>query len=84
MVADIHRALGECFNTQPPEGGWFNALSLLRELQGFNTQPPEGGWHTLPLTAVLAWEVSTHSRLKAAGASAAAGTARWVFQHTAA
>ena len=44
MVADIHRALGECFNTQPPEGGWFNALSLLREPQGFNTQPPEGGW----------------------------------------
>ena len=36
-------AMGDCFNTQPPEGGcklanWRTAL-----LRGFNTQPPEGG-----------------------------------------
>ena len=32
------------FNTQPPEGGWFNFLNLFRCPAGFNTQPPEGGW----------------------------------------
>ena len=57
-----------CFNTQPPEGGWTLALRRHHLLGGFNTQPPEGGWMisdggTIPLP------VSTHSRLKAAGAS---------------
>ena len=35
----------------------------------FNTQPPEGGWilNRLPVATTLA--VSTHSRLKAAGAA---------------
>ena len=34
----------DCFNTQPPEGGW--AFKLFCSQQGccFNTQPPEGGW----------------------------------------
>ena len=32
----------------------------------FNTQPPEGGWETLQRN-MAATEVSTHSRLKAAG-----------------
>ena len=33
-----------CFNTQPPEGGWFNRLFHWIHTRGFNTQPPEGGW----------------------------------------
>ena len=34
----------DCFNTQPPEGGWLqNRLPMLCQ-QRFNTQPPEGGW----------------------------------------
>ena len=34
----------ECFNTQPPEGGWKAILTRGASLAGFNTQPPEGGW----------------------------------------
>ena len=34
-----------CFNTQPPEGGWYPAADgRVRVGRGFNTQPPEGGW----------------------------------------
>ena len=33
-----------CFNTQPPEGGWFLTFLILLEVTCFNTQPPEGGW----------------------------------------
>ena len=36
---------------------------------GFNTQPPEGGWHIVGDEELTAG-VSTHSRLKAAGAIA--------------
>ena len=35
----------KCFNTQPPEGGWVEAIRASGyEVTGFNTQPPEGGW----------------------------------------
>ena len=39
---------------------------FLNPINGFNTQPPEGGWdlHRLFQTGI---QVSTHSRLKAAG-----------------
>ena len=59
-----------CFNTQPPEGGWFlsvfscNICNLC-----FNTQPPEGGWEIIYQPFCFQSLVSTHSRLKAAGAS---------------
>ena len=33
-----------CFNTQPPEGGWYEWRCSGFKLEGFNTQPPEGGW----------------------------------------
>ena len=36
-----------CFNTQPPEGGWWADAAGRRGYYGFNTQPPEGGWDTL-------------------------------------
>ena len=69
-------AIQPCFNTQPPEGGWPNVLGNVGSFfkPCFNTQPPEGGW-------AYAWywgaagSVSTHSRLKAAGAIHAAGRA---------
>ena len=34
----------DCFNTQPPEGGWGRCMGWLRCRLCFNTQPPEGGW----------------------------------------
>ena len=36
-----------CFNTQPPEGGWFIFLIIMAISPSFNTQPPEGGWACL-------------------------------------
>ena len=35
----------------------------------FNTQPPEGGWHKCTQLAMAFFDVSTHSRPKAAGVS---------------
>ena len=37
----------QCFNTQPPEGGWTHAKYRFCSFSGFNTQPPEGGWASL-------------------------------------
>ena len=37
---------------------------------GFNTQPPEGGWVLTVFASGVTATVSTHSRLKAAGAPA--------------
>ena len=34
----------QCFNTQPPEGGWKNVKLSIQNKKSFNTQPPEGGW----------------------------------------
>ena len=55
------------FNTQPPEGGWQPLGSFTYRRPRFNTQPPEGGWYEYG-NARLLNRVSTHSRLKAAGA----------------
>ena len=33
-----------CFNTQPPEGGWYPINLRGNQNACFNTQPPEGGW----------------------------------------
>ena len=57
---------GVCFNTQPPEGGWSCYLRLTIQNQSFNTQPPEGGWNGKTYDKGKN-QVSTHSRLKAAG-----------------
>ena len=40
--------LSECFNTQPPEGGWKSDSGRGRLACCFNTQPPEGGWLGIP------------------------------------
>ena len=34
----------DCFNTQPPEGGWLYKPMTCNDHGSFNTQPPEGGW----------------------------------------
>ena len=72
-----------CFNTQPPEGGWFE-LSLLGKTREVST-------HSRPKAAAAAqarlrgvFVVSTHSRPKAAGRSNTDGCAQAWFQHTAA
>ena len=50
----------------------------------FNTQPPEGGWLNAENISYLL-NVSTHSRLKAAGAGVALrNIGKAAFQHTAA
>ena len=65
-----------CFNTQPPEGGWEQQPAQSGFDRSFNTQPPEGGWprdgHCF---SDCGFAVSTHSRLKAAGALASASRA---------
>ena len=64
----IQRAsCGLSFNTQPPEGGWMTDGGRITLTMGFNTQPPEGGWARAIGHHRAALEVSTHSRLKAAG-----------------
>ena len=57
-----------CFNTQPPEGGWETMISAWYRWISFNTQPPEGGWTGTGVGGFGCLGVSTHSRLKAAGA----------------
>ena len=54
------------FNTQPPKGGWLRSSRIASQQRGFNTQPPKGGWDPNLVRAVMV-QVSTHSRLKAAG-----------------
>ena len=34
----------QCFNSQPPEGGWPSGYKFKTQPKGFNSQPPEGGW----------------------------------------
>ena len=78
------RLAGSSFNTQPPEGGWDLLRAYLATDDSFNTQPPEGGWASAR-PASLPIDVSTHSRLKAAGAcSDTSLRAEPLFQHTAA
>ena len=55
------------FNTQPPEGGWRRTGWGIIIIYCFNTQPPEGGWTGLNSLQSYFINVSTHSRLKAAG-----------------
>ena len=73
----------ECFNTQPPEGGWLLPLYCRWSLCRFNTQPPEGGWAAV-WGIRLIWQVSTHSRPKAAGNQHCFTLTAIMFQHTAA
>ena len=54
------------FNTQPPEGGWLSDFQAAFFIWSFNTQPPEGGWNADGTKNEFP-QVSTHSRLKAAG-----------------
>ena len=72
-----------CFNTQPPEGGWYVKLMALILLASFNTQPPEGGWFA-KLSKSSLNDVSTHSRPKAAGSVHLVRLLVMRFQHTAA
>ena len=57
----------KCFNTQPPEGGWNPRYARMAKVASFNTQPPEGGWLSSCAHRHRRIQVSTHSRLKAAG-----------------
>ena len=76
-------ACTDCFNTQPPEGGWQTRARAGAGSSGFNTQPPEGGWFD-KANRLFRDVVSTHSRPKAAGRRAIRRPIRIKFQHTAA
>ena len=68
MLIRQNPTVGTGFNTQPPEGGWTTLLFRIMYIMCFNTQPPEGGWtYTKPVHQLR--QVSTHSRLKAAGSN---------------
>ena len=55
------------FNTQPPEGGCQSDMVFPPlKLSGFNTQPPEGGCVNVYRGQKQVYDVSTHSRPKAA------------------
>ena len=58
-----------CFNTQPPEGGWFMiTVCLYGGLRvSTHSRPKAAGWSEAELKS--SFGVSTHSRPKAAGAS---------------
>ena len=56
---------------------------IFSSTSGFNTQPPEGGCSG-GVRHVAGGQVSTHSRLKAAGGGFAGAVVVVVFQHTAA
>ena len=87
-VAGIRRftnaAIAQCFNTQPPEGGW-SLITDKKPMQGgFNTQPPEGGWIRYGRCRSHSLCVSTHSHPKVAGGHFVAHeTNQTQFQHTA-
>ena len=72
-----------CFNTQPPEGGWMDNAVIAQHYGRFNTQPPEGGWGE-HVGVAQEFDVSTHSRLKAAGSCCHNKGMGRTFQHTAA
>ena len=84
MAVPVMRFIGESFNTQPPEGGWLPRLLQKTKSGSFNTQPPEGGWKGRRKN-LMPDNVSTHSRLKAAGSANGNPDERQaMFQHTAA
>ena len=83
VAAPLNKQDSNCFNTQPPKGGWKSTIRRRLPRMCFNTQPPKGGWRDHSQTDGYDG-VSTHSRLKAAGALRITNTRENRFQHTAA
>ena len=75
--------LERCFNTQPPEGGWFPDIPEAAAV-GVSTHSRLKAAGCLLFAHFIFRLVSTHSRLKAAGANPAYSFAQLPFQHTAA
>ena len=74
----------DCFNTQPPEGGWYS-LMLDKALAEVSTHSRPKAAGLCPVYIVCNGRVvSTHSRPKAAGASQWRFDRAFEFQHTAA
>ena len=73
-----------CFNTQPPEGGWWpsaRAVALGKNVSTHSRPKAAGKQHSLLL---IHSSVSTHSRPKAAGKIDPFRPEQGTFQHTAA
>ena len=68
-TVEVGRGLqGNCFNTQPPEGGWIRqGLVTLRDWVSTHSRLKAAGWVCRILFRTCV--VSTHSRLKAAGSA---------------
>ena len=72
------------FNTQPPEGGWFQSRLKSSLPFRFNTQPPEGGW--AGLLRIAGCQVCFNTQPPEGGWVPSVGNraANSGFQHTAA
>ena len=74
-----------CFNTQPPEGGWSTAEIKKMRLELFQHTAARRRLAIGNCRTFLSRQVSTHSRPKAAGFNSATNTRGLLtFQHTAA
>ena len=62
-----NRILNYCFNTQPPEGGWVDFLSLHAFLEKFQHTAARRRLGRANRRSCRVLQVSTHSRPKAAG-----------------
>ena len=53
----------QCFNSQPPEGGWLMYAAATVKAKSFNSQPPEGGWFlTASMRFAFCWFQLTAAR----------------------
>ena len=72
------------FNTQPPEGGWFEWGKDSSFIACFNTQPPEGGWAIVWVFSALEISFQHTAARRRLGLGRLSNTATSKFQHTAA
>ena len=73
-----------CFNTQPPEGGWYLRRRIYVSNRSFNTQPPEGGWIVVFQAKLKFLCFNTQPPEGGWGVSYEQFSRDYTFQHTAA
>ena len=84
-IGFVRYQFGQCFNTQPPEGGWLNRLCTVAHILLFQHTAARRRLVQFRGQPRLLLPVSTHSRPKAAGcATTTSAIRRFWFQHTAA
>ena len=73
-----------CFNTQPPEGGWPILKRPKSSDCSFNTQPPEGGWEEIGKLTVRRQRFQHTAARRRLDAKIKIPFIPFLFQHTAA